>query len=87
VPFPHVGQLAAAHDRVLRLEEKLRETAAPSRGTGNDWFLAAAMHDAAVAAEIPGAGVVFVSRQDGQPQSPAEVSQCDFPVDNLLAGA
>ena len=85
-PFPQAGQLTAARDRVLRLEEKLRETAAPSRGNGNDRLLAAAMHDAAVMAGIPGAAVVAASHQDGQPQSPAEVSQCDFPVDNPLVG-
>ena len=85
-PFLQADQLAAARDRVLRLEEKLRETAAPSRGNGNDRLLAAAMHDAAVMAGIPGAAVVAASHQDGQPQSPAEVSQCDFPVDNPLAG-
>jgi hypothetical protein len=84
-PFPPANQLAAARDRVLRLEEKLRETAAPSRGDSNDWPLAAAMHDAAVMAGIPGAAVVVASHQDGQPQSPAQVSQCDFPVDNPLA--
>jgi hypothetical protein len=84
--FPQTDQLAAARDRVLRLEEKLRETAAPSRGDGNDWLLAAAMHDAAAMAGIPGAAVVLASHQDGQPQSPAQASQCDFPVDNPLAG-
>jgi len=85
-PFPQSDQLAAVRDHVLRLEEKLRETAAPPRGNGNDWLLAAAMRDAAVMAGIPGAAVVIASQQDGQPQSPAQVSQCDFPVDNPLAG-
>jgi hypothetical protein len=85
-PFPQAGQLAAARDRVLRLEEKLRETAAPSRGNGNDWLPAAAAHDAAVMAGTPGAAVVVASHQDSQPQSPAQVSQCDFPVDNPLTG-
>ena len=70
-PFPQTDQLAASRDRVLRLEEKLRETAAPSRGDGNDWLLPAAMHDAAVMAGISGAAVVVASHQDGQPQSPA----------------
>jgi hypothetical protein len=83
-PFPQAGQLAAARDRVLRLEEKLRETTAPSRANGNDWLLAAAMHDATTMARIPGATVV-TNHQDGQPQSPAQVSQCDFSVDNPLA--
>ena len=32
-PFPQAHQLAAARDGVLRLEEKLRETTAPSRAT------------------------------------------------------
>ena len=41
-PFPQADQLAAARDRVLRLEEKLRETAAPSRGNEDDWLLEAA---------------------------------------------
>jgi len=85
-PFSHAGQLTAARDRVFRLEEKLRETAAPSRGNDNDRLLAAAMHDAAVIAGIPGEAVVVASHQDRQPQSPAQVSQCDFPVDNPLAG-
>jgi N12 class adenine-specific DNA methylase len=83
--FPQAGQLAAARDRVLRLEEKLRETAAPSRGNDNDWLLAAATHDAAVMARVPGAAVA-ASHRDGQPRSPAEVSQRDFPADNPLAG-
>jgi hypothetical protein len=86
-PFSHAGQLTAARDRVFRLEEKLRETAAPSRGNDNDRLLAAAMHDAAVIAGIPGEAVVVASHQDRQPQSPAQVSQCDFPVDNPLAAA
>jgi len=85
-PFPQAGQLASARDRVLRLEEKLRDTAAPSLHNDHDWLLAAAMHDAAVMAGIPGAAVVVASHQDGQPQSPAQVSQCDFPVDNPLSG-
>ena len=85
-PFPQAHQLAAARDGVLRLEEKLRETTAPSRGNGNDSLLAAAVSDAAAMAGIPSAPTVAASHQDGQPQSPAEVSQRDFPVDNPLAG-
>jgi hypothetical protein len=85
-PFPQADQLAVARDRVLRLDEQLRQTATPSPRRGNDWLLAAAMHDAAATAGIPGAAVVAVSHQDGQPQSPARVSRCDFPVDNPLAG-
>ena len=84
-PFPQVSHLAAARDRVLLLEEKLRETAAPSRHNSHDWLLAASTHDAPVMAGIPGAGVA-ASHQDGQPQSPAQVSRCDFPVDNPLTG-
>ena len=84
-PFPQAGQLTAARDRVLRLEDKLRETAAPSRHNSHDWLLAAAAHDAAVMAGTPGAAIV-ASHQDGQPQSPAQVSRCDFPVDNPLTG-
>ena len=84
-PFPQADQLAAARDRVLRLEEKLRETAAPSRHNSHDRLLAASTHDAPVMAGIPGAAVV-ASHQDGQPQSPAQVSRCDFPVENPLTG-
>ena len=40
-PFPQADQLAAARDRVLRLDEQLRQTAAPSHRNGNDWLLAA----------------------------------------------
>ena len=57
-PFPQAGQLTAARDRVLRLDEKLRETAAPSRHNSHDRLLAAAAHDAAVMAGIPGAAIV-----------------------------
>ena len=84
-PFPQASQLAAARDRVLRLEEKLRETVVPARA-GNDGLLAAAMRDAPVMAGIPGAPIVVTSHHNGQSQSPAQVSQCDFPVDNPLAG-
>jgi len=84
-PCPQAGQLAAARDCVLRLEEKLRETVVPARA-GNDGLLAAAMHDAPVMAGIPGAPIVVTSHQNGQSQSPAQVSHCDFPVDNPLAG-
>lgn len=82
-PFAQAGQLAAARDQVLRLEEKLHETAAPSRHNSHDWLLAASTHDAPVMAGIPGAAVV-ASHQNGQPQSPAQVSRCDFPVENPL---
>jgi hypothetical protein len=85
-PFPQADQLAAARDRVLRLNEQLRQTAAPSHRNGNDWLPAAATHDAAAMAGIPGAASVAARRQDGQLQSPAELSHCNFPVDNPLAG-
>jgi hypothetical protein len=84
-PFPQAGQLTAARDHVLRLEEKLRETAAPSRRNDHEWLLAST-HDAAVMAGIPGTPIVVASHRDSQPQSPAQVSQCDFPVDNPLSG-
>jgi hypothetical protein len=84
-PFPQVGQLTAARDRVLRLEEKLRETAAPSQDNGHDWLLAAAVSGAAAMAGIPNAPTA-ASHQDGRPQSPAQISQRDFPVDNPLTG-
>ena len=84
-PFPQADQLAGARDRVLRLEEKLRETAAPSRHNSHDRLLAASTHDAPVMAGIPGAAVV-ASHQNGQPQSPAQVSRCDFPAENPLTG-
>jgi hypothetical protein len=82
-PFPQVGQLAAARDRVLRLEEQLQQTAMPAQHNGGDWLLA----EAAVIAGLPGAAVVAASHQDGQPQSPTQASQCDFPVENPLVGA
>jgi hypothetical protein len=85
-PFPQAGQLTTARDRVARLDERLQQTAAPSQRNSNDWVLAAAMHDAAVVTGIPGAAVVVASHQNGQPQSAAQVSQSDFPVDNPLAG-
>ena len=86
-PFPQAAQLAAARDRVASLEEQLRQTAAPSHPSGDDRLLAAAVHDAAVMARIPAATAAVASHQDGQPPSPASLSQCDFPVDNPLAGA
>jgi hypothetical protein len=52
-----------------------------------NWLAAAAKHDAAVIAGIPGAHVIVVSRPDGQPESAAQASQRDFPQDNPLAGA
>ena len=82
-PFPQAGQLAAARDRVTRLEERLRQTATPSHRSGDDRLLAVAVH----MARIPAAAAAVASHQDGQPPSPATLSQCDFPVDNPLAGA
>jgi hypothetical protein len=84
--FPQAEQLAAARHHVLHLDEQLRQTAAPSHCNGNDWLLAAPMHDAPAMAGIPGAATVVARHQVGQPQSPAKLSQSDFPVDNPLAG-
>jgi N12 class adenine-specific DNA methylase/SAM-dependent methyltransferase len=86
-PFPQSGQLAAARDRVLRLDEQLRQTAAPSQRNGDDWPVAAAMHDAAVMAGIPRAAVAVASHRNGQPQPAVQVSRRDFPQGNPLAGA
>jgi hypothetical protein len=57
-PFQQIDRLAAARDRVLRLDEQLRQTATPPRCNGDHWLVAAAMHDAAVMAGISGAAVV-----------------------------
>ena len=86
-PFPQAAQLTAARDRVARLEEKLRETALPSRRNNDDWLVAAVMHDAAVMAGIPGVASNGSGHQNGQPQSAAQVSRHDFPADNPLARA
>jgi hypothetical protein len=85
-PFPQVGQLAAARDHVLRLDEQLRQTAAPSHRNNSDWLPAAPTHDAAAMAQTPGATTVVARHQDSQLQSPAELSQRDFPMDNPFAG-
>jgi hypothetical protein len=84
-PFPQAAQLAAARDRVASLEQKLRETATPSRRSSDNWPVAAAVYDARVVAGIPGATVVS-GHQAGQPQSAAQVSRRDFPRGNPLAG-
>jgi hypothetical protein len=86
-PFQQTEQLAAARDRVARLDEQLRQTAAPPQRNGDGGLVAAAMHDAAVMAGIPGATVVVASRQNGPLQSAVQMSRSDFPVDNPLAGA
>jgi hypothetical protein len=86
-PFPQADQLAAARDRVARLEGKLRKTAAPSTRNSDDWLSAAAMHDAAAMAGIPGSALGRSSHQNGQPQSAAQVSRRDFPLDTPLTGA
>src|ERR1035441_9206865 len=86
-PFQQAGQLAAARERVARLDEQLRQTAAPPQHNSDDGLVAAAMHDAAVMADIPGATGVVVSHQNGQLQSAVQVSRSDFPVGNPLAGA
>jgi hypothetical protein len=85
--FPQADQLAAARDRVARLEEKLRERVAPSRRSSDDWLTAAAMHDMGAMAGIPGAALNGSGHQNSQPQSAAQVSRQDFPLDNPLAGA
>jgi hypothetical protein len=86
-PFPQAAQLAAARGRVASLEQKLRETATPSRRNSDDWLAAAALHDTAAKAGIPGTSVNGSGHQNGQPQSAPQVSQRDFPLDNPLAGA
>jgi SAM-dependent methyltransferase len=83
VPFP----VLAARDRVARLEEKLRERAAPSRRNSDDWLAEAAMHDMGAMAGIPGAALNGSGHQKSQPQSAAQVSRHAFPLDNPLAGA
>ncbi len=77
-PFPQADQLATARDRVLCLDEQLRQTAAPSHRNDNDSLLAAPMHDVVAMVGIPGAATVVARHQDCQPQSPAELSHCDF---------
>jgi len=97
-PFPQAGQLTAAREHVQQIGEQLKHAAGGQPRDANDmvaatlqrpddgnWLAAGARHDAAVMAGIPGAAVVLASRQDRQPQPPAQVSQCDFPVDNPLA--
>ena len=86
-PFPQVARLAAARDRVADLEQKLRETATPSRRNSDDWQTAAARHDTAAMAGVPGAVLNGSGHLNGQPQSAPQVSQRDFPFDNPLAGA
>jgi hypothetical protein len=85
--FPQVKQLAAARDRVAGLEQKLRETAKPSRHDSDGGLTAAAMHDTAAMAEIPGAALNGSDHQNDQPPSAPQVSRHDFPLDNPLAGA
>jgi hypothetical protein len=85
-PFPQVAQLAVARNRVARLEEKLRETATPSRRNGDGWLAAAALQGTEAMAGIPSAASNGSGHQNGQPQSAAQVSRHDFPMDNPLAG-
>ncbi len=68
-PFTQAGQLAAARDRVPRLEEKLRETAVPAQRNSNDRLLAAAMHDAPVMAGDSRCAY----RRDQPPERPAAI--------------
>ena len=86
-PFPQAAQLTAARDRVAHLEEKLRETAMPSRRNNDDWLVAAVMHDGVATARIPDVASDGSGHQNGQPQSAAQVSRHDFPADNPLARA
>ena len=86
-PFPQAVQLAVARDRVARLEEKLRETATPSRRNSDNRLVAAAAYDAAAMAGIPGAPLNGSGHQNGQSPSAAQVSRHDFPLDSPLAGA
>ena len=48
------------------------------------WLAAAAMHDAAVMAGIPGASVTVITYPES-PQSPAQAASLDFPVGNPVA--
>jgi uncharacterized small protein (DUF1192 family) len=85
-PFPQATQLAAARDRVAHLDKKLQETAAPSPRNNDNWPTAAAMHNAAAVAGIPGAVLSGSGHHNGRFQSAAQVSQHDFPLDNPLTG-
>jgi hypothetical protein len=85
-PFPQAAHLTAARDHVARLEQELRETAAPSRRNSGDWLAAVAMHDMGAMAGIPGAALNGSGHQNGHPQSAVQVSRHDFPLDNPLAG-
>jgi len=91
--FTQADRLAAARDRLTRLEQQLRKAAAPEHdnppqpaGGGDDWLARAAMHDAAAMAGIPGASVMVAVRYDGQDQSAEQASRHDFPSNNPLTG-
>ncbi|HET7014451.1 MAG TPA: hypothetical protein VFI65_11105 [Streptosporangiaceae bacterium] len=86
-PFPQAAQLAAARGRVASLEQKLRETATPPRRNSDGRLAAAALHDATAIAGISGDALNGSGHQNGQPQSAAQISRRDFPLDNPLAGA
>jgi hypothetical protein len=86
-PFPQADRLAVARDRVHRLEEKLRATAAPSHRSNDHWLAAVRMDDVAAVAAIPGGPLAGSGHRDGRPVSAAEVSRRDFPEDNPLAQA
>ena len=80
-PFPQADQLTSARDRVQQIDSQLKHAAGGQPQDVNDWvattlqnpddnwLVGTAMHDAAVMAGIPGASVIVVSHQDGQPQS------------------
>ena len=84
-PFPQADQLAAARNQVALLEEKLRQTAAPPKPSSGNWLAAAAMHDAAVMAGMPGSSVVVISHPL-QAASAIQAASRDFPESNPLAG-
>ena len=82
---PDPMALDGAPGTEVRLDEQLRQTAAPSHRNGND-LAARSAYARRTMAGIPGAAIAVARHQDGQPQSPAELSQSDFSVDNPLAG-
>jgi N12 class adenine-specific DNA methylase len=91
--FAQADQLAAARDRVTRLDQQLRKAAAPEHddapqpaGGADDWLARTAMHDAAAMAGIPGASVMVAVGYDGQDQSAVQASRHDFPSGSPLTG-
>ena len=94
-PFNQGGQLTAARERVREIGEKLRHEAVPPRRDADwadrtlqnpddpDWLAAAAMHDAATMAGMPGSSVVVLTHH-GRSQEPVEAARRDFPETNPL---